>query len=83
MSVVTVFSVLLVVGVLLFGSAWIVKYLSTPSSIGRSEKRELKELRMLVQRIDRLAYTNRDINPELSVQILDEISQHKNKELGS
>lgn len=48
---------------------------------GRSaaaDRAELRALRDLVRRIDRLAYDSRDIAPELSIQITDEIARTKN-----
>lgn len=45
------------------------------------EKKELQELRGVVHRIDRVAYDNRDIAPELSFRITDEIARSKMKEL--
>lgn len=51
------------------------------TALNSQQRLELRTLRTLVQTIDELAYRNRDVNPELSVQILDEIGQHKDKEL--
>lgn len=46
----------------------------------RSSARELFALRALVDRIDSLAFDNRDINPELGTQVLDEIRAHRRRE---
>lgn len=83
MSVVALFSI--IAGALLFlaGVAVILKYVSAPQRATRSEHRQLKELQALVNRIDNLAYNSREINPELSVQVIDEIRNYKQKELNS
>lgn len=48
--------------------------------LSRAEKRELENLRRLVETIDNIAYENRDIDPMTSPMILDEIKKAR-KEL--
>lgn len=48
--------------------------------LDRKERVELKALRTLIQRIDRLAYNARSTSPELSMQITDEIAAAKNRD---
>lgn len=47
----------------------------------REERDELRELRDLVARLDRLAYTHRETEPNLAFGVIDEINRVKRKEL--
>ena len=73
---------LIVVVLVAAGFGIVAAYGAGKASAGpsRAEKRELADLRKLVSQIDRIAYNNRDVNPELSVQIIDEIGTYKNQE---
>ena len=49
--------------------------------LDRREKAELRELRDLVARIDRIAYNSRETEPNLAFSVIDEINRSKQKEL--
>jgi len=50
-------------------------YASRTSRLDRAERNELRALRTLMARIDQLAYTHRDLDSALSVQIIDEMNK--------
>ena len=66
--------VLLIVGLVVYASRG-------REQLERREKTELRELRDLVARIDRLAYNSRETEPNLAFSVIDEINRVKQKEL--
>lgn len=75
---------LLVFGVLVFTVILIFAALRStdPNRMSMKEKRELNRLRDLVDSLDTLAYSHRELDSALAVQIIDEISQSKRKARG-
>jgi hypothetical protein len=45
----------------------------------RKAYRELRDLRKLVARVDRIAYEQRETDPSLSILVIDEIQQHRQR----
>jgi hypothetical protein len=69
--------VLLVIGIAIAAAIMLPAINLRTERLSRKERKELASLRDTVDVIDALAYENRDVNPELSVQILDEIKKHR------
>lgn len=75
LTVVIILGVIVLLGMLL---GWAN---TRPRGLTSAQRVELRELKNLVNRLDRLAVANQDVNPELSYQIRDEIRNHEMKEL--
>lgn len=56
------------------------KYLNRTNTIARKEKRELLELRDLVDRVSDIAFEHREIEPAVTTIIIDEVRKTR-KEL--
>lgn len=56
--------------------AGVIAITNRKNALSKQDRQELDGLRLLVDKIDELAYSQREINPELSVQIIDEIRLH-------
>jgi hypothetical protein len=77
----TVFLALLLgFGAVAAAFAYLAYLASRNERLDRKERTELKASRVLIQRIDRLAYAARSTAPELSIQITDEIAAAKNRD---
>ena len=77
------FVIALVVGLLVVGFLVLLGVLGAGSAgaLRTEEKAELRELRGLVTRLDRLAYEHREVEPGLAFAVIDEINNVKRKEL--
>jgi hypothetical protein len=76
------FLVLLVVGVVVLLIVALAVWMPrSGEQLDRREKAELRDLRDLVTRIDRIAYNSRETEPNLAFSVIDEINRFKQKEL--
>jgi len=73
---------LLIAGVVIFAVILVYAAVrsSDPNRMTRREKQELQRLRDLVDTLDQLAYSHRELDSALAVQVIDEIRRSK-KEL--